>query len=78
MSKHYLKPIEDADISGCKGCTHYYPIDIFELCRHKQAEYEVGGGEREWHTCRHMRAADEACGPDMKLRQKNSYQTAHA
>lgn len=71
MSKQRIKRHEEVSIEGCELCQHHYPIDIFELCQHKEAVYSIGRGKVEWHTCQHMREAGNPCGPSMSLRAKN-------
>ena len=46
----------------CKGCKHYVPGVVFELCRHEQSAYRIAD-KVDFHTVVHMKTRG-ACQRD--------------
>lgn len=64
MTKQVLLAQTRVDVTGCVRCQHLERSDLFDTCRHQQAQY----GDGELHTIQHMRGEFGKCGPDRRLR----------
>ncbi len=43
------------NLERCRGCLHYRPTTIFELCTHPSSAY-TALGKRDHHTIGHVRS----------------------
>lgn len=51
---------------GCDQCDHYDGSGVFEVCRHRLADYRYEGRD-EAHTIQHMREKSGQCGLNRAL-----------